>query len=149
MTPANSISLVIKSLSCNESLARSVVAAFCVELSPTLEEINDIKTSVSEAVTNCIVHGYENMPVGWVTINAAIVDSTLHLEVVDNGIGIEDIDKARQAFFTTKHEEERSGMGFTVMESFMDTLDVAQGLDGGTIVRMTKKISGKRERVAV
>ena len=149
MTPANSISLVIKSLSCNESLARSVVAAFCVELSPSLEEINDIKTSVSEAVTNCIVHGYENMPVGWVTVNAAIVGSTVHIEVIDNGVGIEDIDKARQAFFTTKPEEERSGMGFTVMESFMDTLDVTQGLDGGTVVRMTKKIQGKREKIAV
>jgi len=146
MTPANSISLVIKSLSCNESLARSVIAAFCVELEPSLEEINDIKTSVSEAVTNSIVHGYENMPVGWVTLNAAIEGNILHIEIIDNGIGINDIAKAREAFFTTKPEDERSGMGFTVMESFMDSLAVEQGLDGGTIVKMTKKICGARER---
>ena len=147
MSPNNSISLVIKSLSCNESLARSVVAAFCVELSPSLEEINDIKTAVSEAVTNSIVHGYDKMPIGWITINAAIDKDTLFLEIIDNGGGIEDIAKARQTFFTTKPDEERSGMGFTVMESFMDTLEVTQGMDGGTIIKMTKKITGNNQKM--
>lgn len=133
----NNMSLKIKAISKNEAFARSVVGAFCVELNPTMDEINDIKTAVSEAVTNCIVHAY-NYRDGEIEINADIDRNCLHIEIKDYGVGIEDIEKARQPFFTTKPEEERSGMGFTVMESFMDTLDIQKNSPSGTVVKMSK-----------
>lgn len=133
----NYMNLKISALSKNEAFARSVVGAFCIELNPTIDEITDIKTAVSEAVTNCIVHAY-NYNDGEIEINAEIDGSTVHIEIKDTGAGISDIEKARQPFFTTKPDEERSGMGFTVMESFMDTLEVSPNVPSGTIVKMSK-----------
>lgn len=133
----NFMSLKIEAISRNEAFARSVVGAFCVELNPTLDQINDVKTAVSEAVTNCIVHGY-NKNGGIITINAKIIDNSIHIEIIDNGIGIGDITKARQPFFTTRDDDERSGMGFTVMESFMDELFVENIATGGSKVKMVK-----------
>ncbi|HHW89778.1 MAG TPA: anti-sigma F factor [Clostridiales bacterium] len=137
----NEMILTIPALSKNESFARSAVAAFAVEMDPSLEEINDIKTAVCEAVTNSIVHGYDRQE-GFITIRAKIMGKTLHIEISDNGVGINDISKARQPYFTTKPEEERTGMGFTVMETFMDSLEVAPNENGGVKVIMRKTIKG-------
>ncbi|HEY8419305.1 MAG TPA: anti-sigma F factor [Clostridia bacterium] len=137
----NEMTLIIPALSKNEAFARSAVAAFAVEMDPSLEEINDIKTAVCEAVTNSIVHGYDKKE-GYITIKAKIMGKVLHIEISDNGVGIKDIEKARQPYFTTKPEEERTGMGFTVMETFMDTLEVLPNENGGVKVIMTKTIKG-------
>ncbi len=137
--------LEIPSLSRNESFARAVIAAFAARLDPTLEEISDIKTAVSEAVTNAIIHGYEN-EIGPVIFTAAIEDSALIVEITDQGNGIEDIEKVRQPFFTSKPELERSGMGFTIMESFMDEISVLSGEGHGTTVRMIKNLSPKSDK---
>lgn len=123
----------------NEALARISVASFVASLDPTIEEISDIKTSVSEAVTNSIIHGYENTK-GIVTIKARIVHKTIEIEVIDIGKGIEDIEKAKEALYTTKPELERSGMGFTIMESFMDEMQVKSTVGEGTTVFMKKTI---------
>ena len=123
----------------NEGFARSMVATFCVQLNPSVSEINDIKTAVSEAVTNSIVHGYGGKG-GSIEIFVGIVNNVVFIKVIDAGCGIDDIDKARQPFFTTKSKEERSGMGFTLMESFMDTLNVYNNQDCGVTVEMSKEI---------
>lgn len=123
----------------NEALARISVASFVASLDPTIEEISDIKTAVSEAVTNSIIHGYENTK-GIVTIKAGIIHKTIEIEVIDNGKGIEDIEKAKEALYTTKPELERSGMGFTIMESFMDEMHVKSTVGEGTTVFMKKTI---------
>lgn len=123
----------------NEALARISVASFVTSLDPTTEEISDIKTAVSEAVTNSIIHGYENT-IGIVTIIAKIVHRTIEIEVIDNGKGIEDIEKAKETLYTTKPELERSGMGFTIMESFMDEMQVKSTVGEGTTVFMKKTI---------
>lgn len=123
----------------NEGFARSMVATFCVQLNPSVSEINDIKTAVSEAVTNCIVHGYSSGK-GDIKIFVGIKENNVFIKVSDKGIGIVDIDTARQPFFTTKQKEERSGMGFTLMESFMDSLKVYNNVDGGVTVEMCKEI---------
>lgn len=123
----------------NESFARGVVAMFCMELKPTMLEINDIKTAVSEAVTNSIVHGYDNKG-GKVIIEAGIKKNILDIKVIDFGVGIKDIDMALQPFFTTKSDEEHSGMGFTLMDSFMSSLEVKENSPSGLIVRMQKVI---------
>lgn len=123
----------------NESLARIAVASFAASLDPTIEEISDIKTAVSEAVTNSIIHGYENTK-EMVTIKARIIHNTIEIEVIDNGKGIEDIEKAKEALYTTKPELERSGMGFTIMESFMDEMKVKSTVGEGTTVIMKKTI---------
>ncbi len=136
----NEMSLVVKAIGKNESFARSTVAAFAVQLNPTLDEVNDIKTAVSEAVTNCVVHGYEGKGGGYITIAAKIAGQTLFISVSDNGVGIKDIEKAREPFFTTKPEQERSGMGFTVMETFMEKVEVESAAGSGTTVRMQKNI---------
>lgn len=133
----NFMTLKVKAVSCNEGFARSAVAAFAAELNPTMDEICDIKTAVSEAVTNCVVHAYDDAD-GVITINASVDGKTLHIEVIDEGKGIPDIDQARKAFYTTGPEDERSGMGFTVMESFMDTLEVYHNAPRGTVVKMSK-----------
>lgn len=135
----NYMVLKISAISENECFARSVVAAFCVKLNPTIDQINDIKTAVSEAVTNSIVHGY-NGEGGEIEIRAEIIDKSVHIEIKDDGVGIPDIEKARQPFFTTKPGEERSGMGFTVMESFMDTLTVCSNNGKGVVVTMCKSL---------
>ncbi|MBO4570285.1 MAG: anti-sigma F factor [Clostridia bacterium] len=123
----------------NEGFARSMVSAFCLQLNPTVSEISDIKTAVSEAVTNSIIHGYANKK-GKIMINVKIKANVIYITIADNGVGIADISQARQPFFTTKAKEERSGMGFTLMESFMDALDVRDNPDGGLIVSMKKII---------
>ncbi len=123
----------------NEALARIAVASFVAYLDPTIEEISDIKTAVSEAVTNSIIHGYENTN-GVVTINSKIKENVLEIEIIDNGKGIEDLEKARTPLFTTKPEEERSGMGFTIMETFMDEIQVTSSVGKGTKVFMKKII---------
>lgn len=140
MSFENEMKLEIVSKSQNEAFARAVVAAFASQLDPTIEEIADVKTAVSEAVTNSIIHGYESTQ-GIITIKAGLKDRTIEVEVIDQGKGIEDIEAARQPLFTTKPELERSGMGFTVMETFMDTVDVFSELGKGTRVVMTKKFS--------
>ena len=138
----NKMQLEILSKSNNEAFARITVAAFAAQLDPTIEEISDIKTAVSEAVTNSIIHGYENKE-GIIKINAYIYDNTIRIEISDQGKGIEDIEIAKQPLYTTKPELERSGMGFTIMENFMDSLKVESVLGMGTKVTMEKIIKEK------
>ncbi len=137
----NYFKLEIEAKNVNESFARGVVAMFCTELKPTVSEINDIKTAVSEAVTNSIVHGY-NGNGGKIIIEAGIRENVLDIKVIDSGVGIEDIDMALQPFFTTKSDEEHSGMGFTLMDSFMSSLEVKKNEPTGLIVHMQKVIKG-------
>ena len=125
----------------NEGFARGVVAMFCMELSPTISEINDIKTAVSEAVTTSIVHGYEDKG-GKIVLEAGIKGKVIDIKVIDEGVGIKDIDMALQPFFTTKSDEEHSGMGFTLMDSFMDDLEVSPVSPHGLVVHMKKAIKG-------
>lgn len=140
MKQQNEMQITFPSLPENESFARVVIAAFAVQLSPTLSEIADIKTAVSEAVTNAIVHGYEGTR-GQVTLRASIRDNhLLAIEIQDHGKGISDIPQAMEPFFTTHPEQERSGMGFAVMQTFMDELTVDSMPGAGTTVRMTKRI---------
>ena len=129
--PDNKMRLVFDGVSENESFARMAVAAFAVQLNPTMNELADIKTAVSEGVTNAIVHGYEGKG-GDVEIRADITGNLLHIEIIDEGVGI--------------GEEERSGMGFSVMESFMDELDVASAPGEGTRLTMLKRIKGSERR---
>lgn len=139
--PVNEMKIVIPSLSVNEGVARSVVAAFCAQANPTAVDIADIKCAVSEAITNCIVHGYKGT-VGNIYITARIYDdNTVKINIKDKGCGIEDVKRARQPLFTTDAENERSGMGFTVMESFMDKLTVRSTLGKGTSVTMSKRLN--------
>lgn len=133
----NEMKLEIPSKSQNEAFARVTVAAFAAQLDPTIEEISDIKTAVSEAVTNAIIHGYENQN-GIIVIKAGIADNLLTVEIEDFGKGIEDVEMAKQPLYTSKPELERSGMGFTVMESFMDSLIVESKPNSGTKIIMTK-----------
>ncbi|GIW49075.1 MAG: anti-sigma F factor [Caloramator sp.] len=133
----NEMKLEFPSKSVNESFARVVVAAFASQLDPTLEELSDVKTAVSEAVTNAIIHGYEDTE-GMVTLRCKIEDNKLTIEVEDNGKGIENVELARQPLYTSRPELERSGMGFTVMETFMDSVEVYSELGKGTRVIMTK-----------
>jgi len=135
----NQVTLEFPSKSVNEGYARSAVACFAAQLDPTLEELGDIKTAVSEAVTNCIVHGYPDC-IGSITIRCRILaDNTLDIVVKDKGRGIPDIAQARAPMFTTGGEE-RSGMGFTIMESFMHELKVASQPGKGTTVHMKRRI---------
>ena len=136
----NVMKLDFLSKSTNESFARVAVAAFVSQLDPTIEELSDIKTAVSEAVTNAIVHGYEN-ELGLITIQVHIEEREVIIRIKDRGKGIEDISKAKEALFTTKPELERSGMGFTIMESFMDKLIVRSKVGRGTTIVMKKTIS--------
>lgn len=135
----NEMKLEFISKSCNESFARIAVAAFASQLDPTIEEIADIKTAVSEAVTNCIIHGYENT-VGIVKLHCMIKDNNIIIEVSDSGIGIENIDVAKEPLYTSKPNLERSGMGFTIMQSFMDELSIESVLNIGTKITMKKSI---------
>ncbi|RKD34707.1 anti-sigma F factor [Thermohalobacter berrensis] len=135
----NSMKLEIPSKSQNESFARFVVASFASQLDPTIEELADIKTAVSEAVTNAIIHGYENTQ-GTVIIKCKIENNKLEVIVEDKGKGIKDIEKAKEPFYTSKPELERSGMGFTVMETFMDELEIESTPEKGTIVKMVKEL---------
>jgi len=139
MKAANEMRLEFLSRSSNESFARVAIAAFAAQMDPTLEEIADIKTAVSEAVTNAIIHGYEEKE-GYIKISAKIYADKIVIEVSDDGKGIEDVEKARQPLYTSKPELERSGMGFTVMETFMDEVEVISALGQGTKVKMVKYI---------
>lgn len=127
----------------NESLARIISASFVSQLDPTIEELTDIKTAVSEAVTNSIVHGYSDKSEGFVTLNCVIDNETISIEVIDSGKGIEDIKKAMEPMYTSCPEAERSGMGFTVMETFMDKIDVTSVPGVGTKVVMSKTIKSR------
>ncbi len=139
----NKMTLTFSAISENEGFARNAVAAFCASIDPTVDQINDIKTAVSEAVTNVIVHAYPNAEENnSVVVETEIDGDTVHIVVSDTGIGIDDIEHAMQPFFTTKPDQERSGMGFTVMESFMDVLTVERNSPTGTVVSMTKTIRG-------
>lgn len=133
--------LQFSALSQNESFARVTVAAFIAQLDPTMDELTEIKTVVSEAVTNAIIHGYDQNPAGIIYISATIEDEMIDLVIRDNGMGIDNIDEARQPLFTTKPELERSGMGFTIMENFMDKIEVESQLGSGTTVRLTKYVT--------
>ena len=139
METTNKMSLTFKSLSINESFARATVAAFVASLNPTIDEITDIKTAVSEAVTNCVVHAYPR-GVGDITIEVKLNFNEVYITVSDSGVGIADFEKAKQPFYTTKIGSERSGMGFTVMESFMDKVELEKNKTKGVIVRMQKKL---------
>ncbi len=139
MENKNVMELRLLSLSENEGFARSVVGAFATQLNPTLEEVADIKTAVSEAVTNCIVHAYPDRT-GDIYIKAELSDSNITISIQDFGVGIADIEQARQPFFSTAGDESRSGMGFTVMETFMDEVKVISQVGRGTTVVMTKTI---------
>ncbi|WP_085523484.1 anti-sigma F factor [Tuberibacillus sp. Marseille-P3662] len=137
----NEMTLEFSALSENESFARVTVASFVAQLDPTMDELTEIKTVVSEAVTNAIIHGYQNNGKDKVYIKAVLVDGTVNIMIRDEGIGIENIDEARQPLFTTKPELERSGMGFTIMENFMDHVDIMTNENQGTTVHLTKHLS--------
>ena len=142
MNDTNRMVLEFESRSQNESFARTVVAAFAASLDPTIEELADIKTAISEAVTNCIIHGYENQD-GIIIMRCSICDSELTVEIEDKGVGIENITKAMEPLYTTRPELERSGMGFSFMEAFMDELEVESTVGIGTTVKMKKRIGRK------
>lgn len=135
----NEMKLEFISKSSNESFARIAVAAFASQLDPTIEEIADIKTAVSEAVTNCIIHAYENT-LGIVKVHCVIKNNDIIIEISDTGIGIEDINMAKEPLFTSKPNLERSGMGFAIMQSFMDELNVESVVNLGTKITMKKTI---------
>lgn len=135
----NEMKLEFLSKSNNEAFARISVAAFVAQLDPTIEEISDIKTAVSEAVTNSIVHGYEDTE-GIVKLICKIIGNSVTIEISDNGKGIEDIEEARKPLYTSKPDLERSGMGFTIMESFMDDIKVESIVGMGTKITMKKLI---------
>ena len=142
--PINDFRMNISAKSVNEGFLRAVISAFTALCDPTIEEINDIKTAVSEAVTNAIVHGYREKQ-GRIYIDAAIFsDNTVRIRIRDKGEGIEDVKKAMEPLFTTAGDD-RSGLGFTVMESFCDKVRVKSARDKGTTVTLTKKITGKCE----
>ena len=139
----NEFKMTVDSRSINESFSRATVSAFVAQLDPTVEEINDIKTAVSEAVTNSIVHGYKNM-LGKIYISVKIRDNQLVvISIRDKGVGIGDIKKAREPLFTTLGGD-RAGLGFSVMESFMDKITVRSKVNVGTTVTLYKKINGRR-----
>lgn len=141
----NEMKLEFISKATNESFARITIAAFASQLDPTIEELADIKTAVSEAVTNCIIHAYENRE-GIIKINAKLKDNEIIIQISDNGKGIENVDIAKEPLYTTKPNLERSGMGFTIMESFMDSMKVESIVGLGTKVTLIKTIKKQEEQ---
>ena len=139
MKTINEMEITFKAISINEGFARCVVASFVSQLDPTIDELSDIKTAVSEAVTNSIVHAYPNVE-GIIRIVGKIYDNEVEIDIADNGVGIENIEKAKEPLYTTKGNLERSGMGFAIMENFMDELSVESVLGLGTKISMKKKI---------
>lgn len=139
MRNTNEMTVEFQSIPQNESFARMVVAAFITGTNPTLEEVSDVKTAVSEAVTNAIIHGYEHKE-GIVKIKARVDGRSIYLEISDKGCGIQNVSQAMEPLYTSKPEEERSGMGFSFMEAFMDRLEVESTYGVGTIVKMWKEI---------
>ncbi|MBP1573918.1 MAG: anti-sigma F factor [Oscillospiraceae bacterium] len=142
----NELKAEFPSLSENEALARLLVSGFISQLNPMVDELSDVKTAVSEAVTNCIVHAYRNT-VGKVRMLVRIYDgSEVYIRITDTGCGIENLDKAMEPLFTSSPDEDRAGLGFTVMESFMDTLSVRSALGKGTTVTMRKKLRSRVQK---
>ena len=135
----NEMKLEFLSKSANEAFARIAIAAFFSQLDPTIEELADLKTSISEAVTNCIIHAYPNTD-GIIKIKSKLYDDEIEIEISDNGVGIENIEEAKEPLYTTKSNLERSGMGFTIMESFMDSFKVESIVGLGTKISMSKKV---------
>lgn len=135
----NELTLSFLAIEQNESLARMALTSFIAPLDPTLEEISEFKTIVSEAVTNAIIHGYECDGKSFVTIHATIEERTVKMTVTDEGMGIFDVEQAMEPMFTTKPQMERSGMGFTIMESFSDCIHVDSVFGGGTVVTFEKR----------
>lgn len=140
----NVMTLQFSSRSENEAFARVAVAAFVSQLDPKMNELMDMKTVISEAVTNCIIHGYDNDPNGIIAISAILSGEEITLTVSDSGRGIEDLELARQPLYTSKPDMERSGMGFTIMENFMDECEVTTEPGVGTSIRMKKRIESKK-----
>ena len=143
----NEMKLEFISKATNESFARITVAAFAAQLDPSIEELADIKTAVSEAVTNCIIHAYENR-LGVVRLSARLKEDEIIIEISDHGRGIENIEMAKEPLYTTKPNLERSGMGFTIMESFMDDVKIESVVNLGTKVTMSKKIKKIEENTS-
>ena len=139
MGNSNEMTIIFDSRPENEGLARVAAAAFCTQLNPTLEEVADLKTAVSEAVTNCIIHGYQG-EVHKIRMKCVSKERTIYLDIVDVGIGIADVEKAMEPLYTTRADQDRSGMGFTFMEAFMDEVKVTSQVGKGTCVHMSKKI---------
>ncbi|WP_368262775.1 anti-sigma F factor [Clostridium disporicum] len=137
----NKVCIEFVSRSENEGFARVAVSAFVSQLDPTIDELADIKTAVSEAVTNSIIHGYENKKEGIIRIEASISSNEVTITIIDNGRGIKDVEQAREPLYTSRPDLERSGMGFTVMETFMDSLNVESEFGKGTRVIMKKKFN--------
>ncbi|MEI5907122.1 anti-sigma F factor [Bacillus spongiae] len=137
----NEMSLQFCALSQNESFARITVAAFIAQLDPTMDELTEIKTVISEAVTNSIIHGYDNNPAGIVYISVRLEDGMVDVMIRDEGVGIANVEEARQPLFTTKPDLERSGMGFTIMENFMDEVEIESQPGKGTVVRIKKLLA--------
>jgi len=144
MQPINEMKIEFLSKSSNEAFARIVAAAFASQLDPTVEELTDVKTAVSEAVTNAVIHGYENKP-GIITMICRLYSSSIEIEIIDKGKGIENVELARQPMYSSKPELERSGMGFTVMESFMDKVDVESEPGKGTKVTLVKNFKSVKD----
>lgn len=148
MSIINEMRLDFPALPENEAFVRMVISGFMLPLNPTMEQLADVKTAVSEAVTNAIIHGYGSGR-GTIRIHAAFEDDgTMLIDVIDRGRGIEDVEHARQPFYTTSESDERSGMGFTVMESFMDAVEVYSSLGHGTTVRLVKRMPVRTEAFA-
>lgn len=147
MEQNNEMTIIFDSRSCNEGFARVAVAAFCTQLNPTLEEVADIKTAVSEAITNCIIHAYENQ-VKKIRIDCRTEKKDLYVTVTDEGKGICDIKKAMEPMYTTSPQLERSGMGFAFMEAFMDEIRVESQVGKGTVVHMRKTIGSQKNPFA-
>lgn len=143
----NEMTLTFLAISENESLARVAVTGFIAQLDPTIDELSEFKTVVSEAVSNAIIHGYEEDGRGIITVHAQRVDDVVTVSVMDKGVGIEDVSQAMEPLFTTKSEMERSGMGFTIMDSFSDQLTVMSKWQEGTTVTFSKKFSSVRTAV--
>ena len=139
MENSNEMTIIFDSRPENEGLARVAAAAFCTQLNPTLEEVADLKTAVSEAVTNCIIHGYQG-EVNKIRMKCVRKERTIYLDIEDDGIGIADVEKAMEPLYTTRADQDRSGMGFTFMEAFMDEVKVTTQVVKGTCVHMSKKI---------
>ncbi len=131
--------LRMKALPENVGFIRNVIAAFTVPADPSIETLSDVKTAISEAVTNCVVHGYKNTE-GDVTVDAELIETKLYIKICDTGAGIEDVEKAMEDFFTTDIADERSGLGFTIMKTYMDSLKVESKVGAGTTVVMTKEL---------
>jgi stage II sporulation protein AB (anti-sigma F factor) len=140
----NEMHIEFLSVSENEAFARVTVGAFISQLDPTMEELTEIKTVVSEAVTNAIIHGYNNERHHKISITCTLYDGEIELTIKDKGVGIKNIEEARQPLYTSKPELERSGMGFTIIENFMDTVEVISDSESGTIVHMTKQLINSR-----